>query len=134
MINEDRVKELYRVALYDSKRGRQTAQYERYYRRDYIRKELIKSVFCGTIVFALIVALWVMNQANSLLDKLNSMDFVEIGVVFGLVYVAFLAIYLLITYLVFQIRFRNGRKELKKYYIHLKNLKKMYQREEKLKG
>lgn len=134
MINEDRVKELYHVALYDSRQERQTRQYERYYRKDYIRKELIKSVFSGTIVFFLIIVLWIMNQANSLLDQLNSMDFVEIGVVFGLVYVAFLALYLLVTYLLFQIRFRNGRKGLKKYYIHLKNLEKMYNREEKLKG
>ena len=91
----------------------------------------MKSVFSGTIVFMLVLLLWGMNQANSLLDQLNSMDFVEIGVVFALVYIAFLVLYLWVTYLVFQIRFRNGRKALKQYYLHLKNLEKMYEREEK---
>lgn len=131
MINEEKVKEMYRVARYDSSKTRKEAQYEHYYRKDYIRKELMKSVFSGTIVFMLVLLLWGMNQANSLLDQLNSMDFVEIGVVFALVYIAFLVLYLWVTYLVFQIRFRNGRKALKQYYLHLKNLEKMYEREEK---
>ena len=131
MINEEKVKEMYRVARYDSAQTRKEAQYEHYYRKDYIRKELMKSVFSGTIVFMLVLLLWGMNQANSLLDQLNSMDFVEIGVVFALVYIAFLVLYLWVTYLVFQIRFRNGRKALKQYYLHLKNLEKMYEREEK---
>lgn len=131
MINEEKVKEMYRVARYDSSQTRKEAQYEHYYRKDYIRKELMKSVFSGTIVFMLVLLLWGMNQANSLLDQLNSMDFVEIGVVFALVYIAFLVLYLWVTYLVFQIRFRNGRKALKQYYLHLKNLEKMYEREEK---
>lgn len=131
MINEEKVKEMYRVARYDSARTRKEAQCEHYYRKDYIRKELMKSVFSGTIVFMLVLLLWGMNQANSLLDQLNSMDFVEIGVVFALVYVAFLVLYLWVTYLVFQIRFRNGRKALKQYYLHLKNLEKMYEREAK---
>ena len=50
----------------------------------------------------------------------------------GLKYLVFLLAYLIVTYVVYQIRYTQGRKKVKKYYNSLKAVNKMYEREEKL--
>lgn len=133
MINEEKVKNLFQLALYDKIEEKKDRQMGRYFRKDYIRKEMIKSFFTGTIVYILFLVMWGMNQVNSLLDSLNTMDFLQIAIVLGLCYIAYLAVYLLVTYLVYHIRFSRGRKRLKRYYGRLRLLDRMYDREEKLK-
>jgi hypothetical protein len=134
MINEERVTEMYHMAVYDEKENRQARQMSSYYRRDYIGKEMIKSFFSGTIAYVLIVILLLLGAAEDVIDSLSSMNLVQTGTVLAIVYVGFEFLYLLITAQVYRRRFRNGRAELKKYYKHLKSVNKMYTREEKLKA
>lgn len=133
MIHEERVKELFQIALYDEHEDRRAAKAGKYYRKDYVAKEMIKSFFAGTLAYILILALCVLNVANSLLDQLNTMNYQEIAIYLAVSYFAFIALYLLITYLIYQIRYTNNRRKLKKYTGHLKQLRKIYSREDRLK-
>ena len=133
MIHEERVKELFQVALYDEHENRGVAKAGKYYRKDYVAKEMIKSFFAGTFAYILILALCVLNVANSLLDQLNTMNFQEIAIYLVVSYLVFMVLYLLITYLVYQIRYTGNRRILKKYTGHLKQLQKIYSREDRLK-
>jgi hypothetical protein len=134
MINEERVTEMYHMAVYDEKENRQARQMSSYYRRDYIGKEMIKSFFSGTIAYVLIVVLLLLGAAEDVIDRLSSMNLVSTGMMLVILYLAFEFLYLLITVRVYRRRFREGRAELKKYYKHLKSVNKMYTREEKLKA
>lgn len=134
MIREERVKELFHAAVYDENEEETMQKVGRYYSGDYVAKELVKSFFSGTIAFLLVVAVAVLNVANSLLDELNSMDYEDIILFAGVSYIAFLALYLLATYLIYQVRYANYKKVQKKYISHLKKISRMYSREEKLKS
>jgi hypothetical protein len=134
MINEERVTEMYHMAVYDQKENRHSRQMNGYYRRDYIGKEMIKSFFSGTIAYVLIVVLFLLGAAEDVIDRLSSMNLVSTGMMLVILYLAFEFLYLLITVRVYRRRFREGRAELKKYYKHLKSVNKMYTREEKLKA
>ena len=48
MINEEKVKELFHVAVYDSKDKRVDKQAASYYGWDYLWKECLKSFFTGS--------------------------------------------------------------------------------------
>lgn len=133
MINEERVTEMYHMAVYDRDANRQTEQMRAYYGRDYVGKEVLKSFFSGTITYGLVLLMVVMGTKD--LDVLfHSMDLV--GTIIGLVllYLAFEALYIIITMAVYRKRFREGRAELKLYAKHLKKVNKMYAREDKIKG
>jgi uncharacterized membrane protein YesL len=134
MINEERVAEMYHMAVYDQKENRQARQMSTFYRRDYIAKELIKSFFSGTIAYILIILLLLFGAAEDVIDSLSSMNLAYTGTMLVLLYLAFEFLYLLVTVRVYRRRFRDGRAELKKYYKHLKSVNKMYAREEKLKA
>ena len=51
MINEERVKELYHMAVYDSHMDKVDSQIGQYYIWDYIGKELVRSFFTGTAAY-----------------------------------------------------------------------------------
>lgn len=134
MINEDRVTEMYHMAVYDRDANRQTEQMRAYYGRDYVGKEVLKSIFSGTIAYGLLLVMAGMGMMQDMESIFDSMDLA--GTIVGLVllYLAFEVLYILITIAVYRKRFREGRAELKLYAKHLKKVNKMYAREEKIKG
>lgn len=130
MLNQERVREMTRLAIFDKNEGKECKPMTQYFRGDYIAKEMLKSVVAGTVAFAVVAAMGVLYWAEDLLEKINSIDFRKIAVSAILCYVAYLSVYLIITYLVYYIRYARGRQKIKKYYIHLKKVNKIYFDEE----
>lgn len=133
MINEEKVKELYHVALYDTKERKEYEQVSRYYMKDYLVKEVLKSFFAGTIAFMGLLALYIMYNMDVLLAEINSMDIMETAMRYILLYVAFMLAYIFVTILVYALRYTKARKRLCENEEHLKKVYKMYEREEKIK-
>ena len=133
MINEDKVKELFYVARYDSEEDRFQTQMSSYYGWDFIWKEVLKSFFTGTLAFTGLTVLAVFTNAKQLLADINKIDFQSVGVMLGLIYIAFMLAYIMITIIVYAVRYKTGRKKARQYMEHLKRVGKMYKREEKLK-
>ena len=133
MINEDIVKELFYVARYDSEEDRFQKQMSSYYGWDFIWKEVLKSFFTGTLAFTGLTVLAVFTNAKQLLADINKIDFQSAGVMLGLIYIAFMLAYIMITIIVYAVRYKTGRKKARQYMEHLKRVGKMYEREEKLK-
>lgn len=133
MINEDKVKELFYVARYDSEEDRFQKQMSSYYGWDFIWKEVLKSFFTGTLAFTGLTVLAVFTNASQLLADINKIDFQSAGVMLGLIYIAFMLAYIMITIIVYAVRYKTGRKKARQYIEHLKRVGKMYEREEKLK-
>ncbi len=133
MINEDKVKELFYVARYDSEEDRFQKQMSSYYGWDFIWKEVLKSFFTGTLAFTGLTVLAVFTNAKQLLADINKIDFQSAGVMLGLIYIAFMLAYIMITIIVYAVRYKTSRKKARQYMEHLKRVGKMYEREEKLK-
>ena len=127
MINEEKVRELFNIALCVQK------QSASYYGWDYIWKEGLKSFFTGTFAFAGLVVMWVAVNAAELLDRINKLDFKAMGVTIGILYIAFMAVYIFVTIVVYTARYKAGRREVRKYANHLKAVGRIYSREEKIK-
>lgn len=131
MINEKRVKECFRLAVFDKHDEARCRQMGQYYKSDYVGKELVKSVFTGTFAFIFIGALGIMDSLEELLNSLNNLDWIQAMVRIGIGYACFMAVYLLITSTVYNVRYSLGRRNLKKYYGRLKKLNRAYERESK---
>ena len=134
MINEERVRELYQMAVYDENEDKKCHPMGEYYIWDYAGKEIVKSFFSGTIASGLLVALWVIGDMTAAIAFVNSADLMNLVIRLVLIYVGFMAIYLLVTVFIYSIRYAEGRKQLRKYAGHLKKVLRMYHREDKLKA
>lgn len=134
MINEEKVKQLYKVALCEQKEEKVHRQIGKYYRSDYIAKEMLKSIFTGTLAYLFMSALWLIKNWKEVLDQINRMEFVQTLIPFVVIYVVFMMIYIASTYAVYKEKYEDFHRQIDAYEAELKILDQMYEREEKLKA
>ena len=80
MINEEKVKIMTKLAMYEQGRGRKYLPVSRYYRSDYIGLALIKNFFLVTIGYVLIVAAVAVYFGEYLLENIHKMNLVTLGI------------------------------------------------------
>ena len=133
MVNEERVKQLYKIAFYEQKAGKKNRKIGQYYKSDYVGRQMIGSIFTGTLAYACLALLWAFSTWEDVLESINNLEIVGVVIEMLIYFGIFMAIYLLITYVVYSVRYEVGKKQMKKYITDLKIAHKMYEREEKLK-
>ena len=133
MVNEQRLHSMIKIAKFDANDGKSCKPMIQYARKDYVALQLLKSFVAGTIAFFMMLGLWVLYSMDALMEQINKMDFVKAATTLGLLYGIFMVIYLLATYIIFNMKYTYGRKKVKKYYAGLKKINAMYLREERLK-
>lgn len=133
MINEERVKQLCKIAIYEQKEEKEHRQAGLYYRSDYIGKEVVKSFFTGSIAYIIIATLWIISNMELVLHQINTLEIIDTVVVMIVLYVLFLIVYLLATVFVYYFKYKFSKKKLDGYLNNLKVAHNMFEREEKLK-
>ncbi|MGN0342925.1 MAG: hypothetical protein ACI4DO_09035 [Roseburia sp.] len=130
MISKERVRQMTKLAEYDAADGKKYEKMTQYFREDYVAMEMIKSFFAGTIGFGLLFLLWLLYEMETLSELLVLTDLVTMGIITMLVYITFMVVFLLITYVVYNKRYTEGRKQIKNYYNRLQKVQSIYRSEE----
>ena len=134
MVNEDRVKQLYKIAVYEQNEEKEHRETGLFYRSDYIGKEIVKSFFTGSFAYAILAILWVISNLDLVLYQINTLEIIDTAFVMLALYLLFLAIYLFATAMVYYYRYKHSKKKLDAYVTNLKIAHNMFEREEKLKN
>ena len=134
MVNEDRVKKLYKVAVYEQNEEKEHRQAGLYYRSDYIGKEVVKSFFTGSFAYLILVLLWMMSNWSLVMYQINTLEITGTVIRILVIYVIFLAIYLFVTAVIYYFRYKHSIQKLNGYLADLKVVQRMFEREEKLKN
>lgn len=132
MVNEERLRHMIKMSQFDTNNGKQCRPMTQYARKDYVSMQLLESFVTGTISYGLILGLWGLYSMEALLEELNSMDIQAFLMSILLSYLIFMLVYLGATYVIFQMKYTEGRRKVKKYYSNLKKVNQMYEREERL--
>ena len=126
MLNEERVILMARMASYEKGEGRKNVKLGNYFRSDYIAIQILKSVVCSTIAFAIVFGLYVLYNLDELMQELYSMDLIgfvkNVITDYGIVVIG----YGVLTYIGCSWRHAAAKKSLKNYYHNLKKLSSMY--------
>lgn len=131
MINEEKVKVMNKLAMYEQGEGRKYLPVSKYYRSDFIGLALIKNFFLVTIGYALILIGIGAYFGEYLLENIHKMDLVSVGIGVVAGYVALLVAYSVLTYIQYSVKYYCAKKSVKRYYGELTRLDKIYSREEK---
>ncbi|MCR4651723.1 MAG: hypothetical protein K5662_08230 [Lachnospiraceae bacterium] len=126
MLNEDKIRLMCRLASYENGEGRKVLPITGYYRSDYISLEMLKSLLAGTLAFAAVAGVFVFYHFEYIMENLYRTPwtaYIRKGVT---VYAIFMGIYLIMTYVLAALRYKNAKKSLKRYYANLKKLWKTY--------
>ena len=131
MVNEEKVKMMTKLAIYESTKGKKDLSISKYYKRDYVRYNMFKTAVTATIAFFLIIGAYVLINAEELMLNMNTMNLVPMVTKIGIAYVVFVAIYMGIAYFVYARRYEKVKPNVIIYNHNLKKLKEMYDKEEK---
>lgn len=129
MISKERVKHMTKLAAFEEREGKKYYKMTQYFRRDYVGLELMKSFLSGTIAFIIFFVVWALCGMEALMEDINDMDLVAFGTEILIEYLVFITIYLLITYVVYNMRYTKGRKRIKLFYNRLKKVSRLYESE-----
>ena len=131
MINEEKVRLMTQLEIYETTKGKKQFNIIKYYKRDYIRYHMFRTAVAATFAFLIIAGIYVFLNLAEILDSLNQIDYLDVAKKVGIMYVIFLAFYLLVAWLVYAIRYNKVKPDIINYSRNLKRLQKIYEKEEK---
>lgn len=126
MLNEERIKLMTRMASYEAGEGKKNMNIGKYFRGDYISMQVLKSVISATIAFAICFALYLFYDFERFMQDIYKMDLLQFAKKLLLIYVAAVAGYGVLSYVIYSRRYKKTRKSLKKYYNNLRKLSGLY--------
>ena len=129
MLNEERIKLMTKMAAYEEDEGKKNVAIGNYFRGDYIGLQVIKSIISATIAFVIVFGLFVFYDFEVFMSDIYKMDLLGFGRTVITAYLIFVAVYALISYMIYTYRYAKARKSLKMYYNNLKKLAYLYDKE-----
>lgn len=130
MVNEEKVRLMTKLAMYEDADGKKEIPVASYFQSDYISYHVIKTAIFVTIAYLIILGLWAVYKMDYILANLNPEPLTALIRKIVIIYVIILAVYLVISYFIYRFRYRRIRKDLKEYYHLLKQLNTLYDQEE----
>ena len=126
MFNTDKIRLMTKLALYETKEGKEDIRLSKYYKTDYVRYQVLKSVLCATFGYALILLLIFIYKTEYIVSNAVTMNYKAVGTYILGIYVIIVAIYGLGASVGYAIKYDLSRKKLSRYYKLLKRLNKIY--------
>lgn len=131
MLNEERIRLMAKMASYEKGKGKEDIPIKQYYRKDYISCQGIKTFFFSTICFGILLLFRALYGMEDITELLDSRDLSSVGVSLLMEYLAFIAIFQVIAYIVYSRRYARATAGAKEYYAILKKVQKLQEKEEK---
>lgn len=131
MLNEEKIKVMNKLAMYEQGEGKKYLPVSRYYRSDYIGLAMIKNFFLITIGYVLVLAGIAAYFGEYLVDNIHKMNLVALGIEAVVGYIVVLVLFSVLTYIQYSVKYYRAKKSVKTYYEDLTRLNKIYNREEK---
>lgn len=125
MLNEDKVRLMTKMAIYEKRMGKKNLKMMDYFRGDYVSWNAIKTAMTVTIAYLLIVAGWGIYHLEELMENLYTMNIAELLKKIGINYVIILGLYVIIAYVVYNVKYSKAVNSLKRYRTNLKKAKQM---------
>ena len=124
MLNEEKIKIMNKLAMYEQGEGKKYLPVSRYYRSDYIGLAMIKNFFLITIGYVLVLAGIAAYFGEYLVDNIHKMNLVALGIEAVVGYIVVLVLFSVLTYIQYSVKYYRAKKSVKTYYEDLTRLAK----------
>lgn len=131
MLDEKRIRQMTKLAFFEKKEEKNALRIGRYFRSDYIGKELLKNFFQASIGYVLVVAVMAFYHIEWLVDEIDTVDLQVAAGCLIASYLCFLAVYSIAVYVISTICYQRAQKKLKGYGKELDELQRMYDEQKK---
>lgn len=129
MLNNRKIRLMTKLAVFENKAGKEDISLSKYYKTDYVRYQVLKSIISATVGYILILALLVLYKLEHIIKNAVSLDYKTLGAYALGVYIIIVTVYGLVSLAWFSFKYDTSRKKLIRYFKLLKRLKKVYSEE-----
>lgn len=130
MLSKKKIKIMFLMASYEKGIGKKDLDRVKFYKNDYIRLNILRTVVYVSIAYLLILGLIVMYNIEYVVKNALSIPYTTIGIYAVTGYALLTILYVFITLIVCSVRYDCSRKRVRKYFKYLKYLGKYYQDDE----
>ena len=133
MLNEKKIRLMTKLAMFEEKEGKKELKIDKFYKIDYIRSEIFKTILCTTIGYLLILLTILVYKSEYIMQRLTTLNYRRIALYTLVIYILLLVVYVMITTIISFLRYDAAKKKMKKYKKNLKTLRLFYKEESGLK-
>ena len=126
MLSQERIKLMTKMAAYEENEGKTYMSIGSYFRSDYMGMQVLRSIISATLAYIIVCGLYIYYHMETLLQDIYKIDLMVLGKQVLFYYVIFVAVYALLTYIIYSFRYSRAKRSLKRYYRHLKQLAAIY--------
>lgn len=130
MLNNRKIRLMTRLAWYEKKEGKEDIKLSTYYKTDYVRLNILKTVLAVTFGYLLVLAMIVLYQSEYLIANAVNLDYKQIGMKVLGGYLVLMILYVVGAAIGYSFYYDKSRKKLSKYFRMLRRLRMIYQEED----
>lgn len=130
MINAKRVKKETRLAIYETHGVAADDKINSYYRSDYVIGQMLGTFLCGTIAYFVILGVYGFCNFETMMLNIYNSSIAAMAFTFIVAYVVFMAVLMVLTFLIYTYRYSRASERLEAYYDVLRDLAADYKAEE----
>lgn len=122
MVDEKKTILMTKLAIFEKHEKNKSLVVSKYYRSDYVRYNVLKTWVAVTVLYWSLIAGYIFMAFDSILEKLNDLDY--FGIVYKMLggYVAVCAVYFVFAFILYNYRYRKAKDGLVQYNVNLKAL------------
>lgn len=126
MLNFKKIRLMTKLAVYEKKEGKEDIYLSKYYKTDYVRLQVLKSIISATVGYGLIIGMIGFYKMEYLIKNAVVLNYKLIGTYILGFYLMTITIYGLGSYVAYSMKYDVSRKKLSRYFKLLKRLEKVY--------
>lgn len=130
MLSEKKIRLMIRLADYEQNQGKTDLERTKYFKLDYIRHQILKTLVSVTGAVFLAVMLVSMYNMEFIITNALELDYAGIARYFLMIYILLLCLFSFVTISISSVRYEASKTRVKEYYLTLQNLLACYEEEE----
>lgn len=130
MLNEKRVKHMVKLALYETKNGKEEIKASGFYKKDYVGVNVLRTVVWMTIGYVFLTALLLLSFAHMLIEDITMMKGIFLIVFIVVLYVGLLITYIFASKRFYKEKHKRAYYQVKDFKKNLEELETMYEKED----
>ena len=125
MVNEKKIRLMTKMAIYEKNDGEKDKRISAYYRNDYRSFNMVVTFLWITLGYVALAALILIGLMDYLMDHFELPLIIMLGSIFIVAYLILVILFLIASYVFYEEKYQNARKNMKRFNRDLIRLLKM---------
>ncbi len=130
VLDENKIKLMTKLSTYENKDGKEDIYLSKYYKTDYVRFQMLKSIVTVTIGYVLLLLMYLLYKMEFLIKNAVVLNYKLMGGYILGFYILIVAVYAIGSAIAYSIKYDSSRKKLARYFRLLKRLERFYNKDE----